>query len=560
MQYQYSLLDQKSKKKKKSKKKANAQTTASGTNTEPSTPIEPQTPNTLDPTAVAASDVSDEEDLEPSAPATANPPTSNHSNGLSVDDKESDDSATRFDALVKDRDALRLEVTQLRQSLEQLQSKHPTSSDQDSNAALDDLTKEHNDLKAETTQLKQSLQDLQSKHGEELESLQNELAESQEARENAEEQYQSLLGKVNTIRSQLGERLKADAEELTQARTRIDELEEQKSQLQEQYTARSAELEELAARNRDADTRAAEQSKELSSLRERLTLSQQNWHKEKNELVDQEAYLREEFEDAKQAMHDWEVLAMEERTIRRDLADRNADLEEQVVSLKEAYEKAAAERETQSNTVDGLQKALHEIQNVRKQELKELVETNQSEQDSLRQQLQQVQSRYDALVTELDQTKKNLERALPFEKEVKEKNLLIGKLRHEAVILNDHLTKALRFLKKGKPEDNVDRQAIHSPPYSPLARSPTNLSSKTNRHQPPPPLPRTRSLRPKEIPNPPVNRRPTRLDRGTKRTSRPISTRRWIIDDRLSHWISTSTNITGPSHTQHPNALLCWNT
>lgn len=150
---------------------------------------------------------------------------------------------------------------------------------------------------------------------------------------------------------------------------------------------------------------------------------------------------------------------MEERTIRRDLADRNADLEEQVASLKEAYEKAASERETQSSTVDGLQKALHEIQNVRKQELKELVETNQSEQDSLRTQLQQVQSKHDVLVTELEQTKKDLERAIPFEKEVKEKNLLIGKLRHEAVILNDHLTKALRFLKKGKPEDNVDRYA-----------------------------------------------------------------------------------------------------
>ena len=57
----------------------------------------------------------------------------------------------------------------------------------------------------------------------------------------------------------------------------------------------------------------------------------------------------------------------------------------------------------------------------------------------------------------LEKAQQELERALPFEKEVKEKNLLIGKLRHEAVILNDHLTKALRFLKKGKPEDNVDR-------------------------------------------------------------------------------------------------------
>ena len=50
-----------------------------------------------------------------------------------------------------------------------------------------------------------------------------------------------------------------------------------------------------------------------------------------------------------------------------------------------------------------------------------------------------------------------LDRALPFEKEVKEKNLLIGKLRHEAVILNDHLTKALRYLKKSKPEDTIDK-------------------------------------------------------------------------------------------------------
>lgn len=62
--------------------------------------------------------------------------------------------------------------------------------------------------------------------------------------------------------------------------------------------------------------------------------------------------------------------------------------------------------------------------------------------------------------TELETTQKELERALPFEKEVKEKNLLIGKLRHEAVILNDHLTKALRILRKGRPEDNVDRQIV----------------------------------------------------------------------------------------------------
>ncbi|KIY00969.1 uncharacterized protein Z520_03635 [Fonsecaea multimorphosa CBS 102226] len=422
--------DQKSKRKKKSKKKGNAQAAATTDTDAPTTPADESTETQNGPDEEDEAE-NDEQDTEQTTvtPAQEEPPdeqgqgTVTVANGvkeLSIDDDESNDAAARFDALVKDRDALRLEVTELRKSLEELQAKHATD----------------------------------------IEAMQTELAETQAEKENAEEQYQSLLGKVNTIRSQLGERLKADAEDLAQARTRIEELEEQRSELQERYTARSAEVEELTAQNAELSQKQAEQSKELSTLRNRLTLSQQNWLKEKEELVESEAYMRDEFENAKQAMHDWEVLAMEERTMRKDLADRNADLEEQLTSLKEAYEKAVSERDTHSAAVDGLQKALQEIQTVRKQELKELVETSQNEQEALRKQVSDLQAIYDSTVAELEQTKKELERALPFEKEVKEKNLLIGKLRHEAVILNDHLTKALRFLKKGKPEDNVDRQIV----------------------------------------------------------------------------------------------------
>lgn len=223
--------------------------------------------------------------------------------------------------------------------------------------------------------------------------------------------------------------------------------------MQEQYAAKSAEVDALAS---EVQT----QSKELSSLRNRANLSQQNWIKEREELAEQEAYIRQEYETAKQSMHDWEVLALEERSVRKDLTEKVGDLEEQVASLKEAYERAASERDSQSMTVDGLQKALQEIQTARKKELRELVESSQTETETLKKQLQDAERASSAAVAELEATKRELERALPFEKEVKEKNLLIGKLRHEAVILNDHLTKALRFLKKGKPEDNVDRYAM----------------------------------------------------------------------------------------------------
>lgn len=53
---------------------------------------------------------------------------------------------------------------------------------------------------------------------------------------------------------------------------------------------------------------------------------------------------------------------MEERSVRESLGEKVIDLEEQLVGLKDAYEKAASERDSQTSTVDGLQRALQEIQ------------------------------------------------------------------------------------------------------------------------------------------------------------------------------------------------------
>jgi predicted transcriptional regulator len=77
---------------------------------------------------------------------------------------------------------LRLEVTELRKNLESIQSKHEGQS-------------------TEGTESNQ----------EELQSLREELEEANESKEHFETQYNNLLGRVNTIKTTLGNRLKADA-------------------------------------------------------------------------------------------------------------------------------------------------------------------------------------------------------------------------------------------------------------------------------------------------------------------------------------------------------------
>ncbi|KAI7201460.1 hypothetical protein KC340_g18658, partial [Hortaea werneckii] len=323
----------------------------------------------------------------------------------------------------------------------------------DTTSRLDAMQQERNTLRDEVTKLRQSLEDLQRQHTEEVSGVKEELQQTQQSREHAETQYRNLLGKVNTIRSQLGERLKADAEELEQARGKIDELESEKT------TARE-ENERLQEQISSMNSRVDEQAGEIENLRSRTNLSTTNWAKERDDMVSKEAYLREEYEVARQAMQDWEILATEERSRRETLEERVSDLEEQLGGSREAFERVKNEAETQGGTVDGLQRALRELQEERKRELRELVERSESQLDELRKQTTSAEENATALKQQLDHTKTALDRALPFEKEVKEKNLLIGKLRHEAVILNDHLTKALRFLKRGKPEDNVDRHLV----------------------------------------------------------------------------------------------------
>ncbi|KAH9845328.1 GRIP domain-containing protein [Teratosphaeria destructans] len=323
----------------------------------------------------------------------------------------------------------------------------------DATARLDALQQERDSLRDQVTKLRQSLESLQQKHDEEVSGVKEELEQTQQGKDHAETQYKNLLGKVNTIRAQLGERLKQDAEELDQARARIEELEVSNNTAKE-------ENERLQEQMSTLNTQMEEQSSELESLRSRASLSTSNWAKERDDMVAREAFIREEYEVAKQAMQDWEILATEERSRREVLEERIGDLEEQLNVSREAYERVRGEVETQSSTVDGLQRALREMQEERKRELREMVESSTAQLEELRKQAKSAEDSANELRQQLESARKELDRALPFEKEVKEKNLLIGKLRHEAVILNDHLTKALRFLKRGKPEDNVDRQLV----------------------------------------------------------------------------------------------------
>ncbi|KAK8039215.1 hypothetical protein PG993_007626 [Apiospora rasikravindrae] len=323
----------------------------------------------------------------------------------------------------------------------------------DTSARLEAMSQEREALRAEVEQVRKQLEGIQETHAQETTKLKSELEESVAAKELAEEEYESLRERVDKLKETLGSKLARDREELEGAKERVEQLEAQNDELQRGNETYQEQMEGLRTELQDAN-------RELSSLRSRNNLSQHNSLKEKEDMTRQIQHLREEAEAAKDAMGDWEVLAMEERSIRENLADKTSALEEQIASLRENYERAASERDIQSQAVDSLQRALQEIQEARRRELREMVESSEEQLQAMKKLVKEADTRASEAEAGKEAMQKELERTAPFEKEVKEKNLLIGKLRHEAIVLNDHLTKALRYLKKTKPEDSIDKQIV----------------------------------------------------------------------------------------------------
>ncbi|KAJ4413883.1 hypothetical protein N0V85_003391 [Neurospora sp. IMI 360204] len=321
-----------------------------------------------------------------------------------------------------------------------------TNNSTETSAKLEAMSQDRETLRAEVEQLRKQLESIQSTHDEEVSQLRSDLEESEAAKEHAETQYQNLLGRVEKIKETLGERLKRD-------RARVEELETANEELQQAAQTQ----EEESARLRE---QVAEQAREIDGLRSRTNLSQQNWGKEREDLEREVEHLRSELKKTSAAMGEWEVIAMEERSMREGLEAKATDLEEQLVNVREAYERVAEERNTQSQAIDGLQRALQEIQEARKRELREMVESSEEQLAAMKKRAEEADAKAKEAQDARESLQKELERTAPFEKEVKEKNLLIGKLRHEAIVLNDHLTKALKYIKKMKPEETIDRQIV----------------------------------------------------------------------------------------------------
>jgi len=181
------------------------------------------------------------------------------------------------------------------------------------------------------------------------------------------------------------------------------------------------------------------------------------------ESLQREQALREaraELERTRTARDDWEAEAMAQR-VRGDEARSTLDATyRELAAAKEAAERNATARDAEAERANNLQAVLEDFQSVKEHELRQAVSEREAQLAETTQSLAEYKHRALQAELRLEENSTDNARTQALEQEVKEKALLIGKLRHETVIINEHLMEALRRLRRGSANTSVDRRLV----------------------------------------------------------------------------------------------------
>jgi hypothetical protein len=176
--------------------------------------------------------------------------------------------------------------------------------------------------------------------------------------------------------------------------------------------------------------------------------------------LERERELHELVERTKLDAHNWQAACLEERARREDLETQLHDARDAADRARQAetHHRLMAEREAASAA--NLSAVLSEFESSQEAELSRALGDHRAQLDALSSSLAEYKSRAETAESKLSENADLASQAEKLGAQVKEKNLLIGKLRHEAVILNEHLTEALRRLRNDQSETNVDKRLV----------------------------------------------------------------------------------------------------
>ncbi|CAJ0764232.1 24762_t:CDS:2, partial [Entrophospora sp. SA101] len=241
-----------------------------------------------------------------------------------------------------------------------------------------------------------------------------------EEKNQLETQYQTLLNKLKVI----ADKYKSNMDELNKSRQEKDQLNQQNQELSEKLNRLQSEMSVVNEGNQRITS-------QLETLQSHIFEIQEQSANEINEKDNYIKKLQNDLDRSESEREELEVVAMELKSAKEVSLNRIKHFEMETELLRNEKETLKIEKNNESESLANLQAVLEEFEAAKQSEIKEAVEGMQRRLSTTSKELAEYKDRALLAENQLRQIKQEVGKTTQYEKEIKVKNLLIGKLRHE---------------------------------------------------------------------------------------------------------------------------------
>jgi len=258
------------------------------------------------------------------------------------------------------------------------------------------------------------------------------------------------------MKNALQPKLQAEQGELIKLREMVTSLNEENESLTSQVEKLSKLKDEIEAKDEQID----KLNRELTKLKEFVLESQEE---QTQDSLNQENKINEyklQIQQLENKLEEWKDITSHEREDNKRVLEKLNDLQKEAEALREESENNKLEAQKQAMSASNLQLVLEQFQASKEADIQNALETMKTKLDSTMTELEEYRRKMKDVEGKLGNA--NELDVSQMQKELQEKNELVGKLRRNVVQYQSHLADAMRHIKalSDKNEANVDRRLI----------------------------------------------------------------------------------------------------
>ncbi|KAH6564392.1 hypothetical protein BASA62_007957 [Batrachochytrium salamandrivorans] len=258
-----------------------------------------------------------------------------------------------------------------------------------------------------------------------------------------------LMDKLTSMKNAIGPKLQAEMDECHRLRGDLAAAQEHSTSLQVQ-------IQSLTDAIHLAENDSTTALTDTSRLQSELTEARDHAERQQTELE----RLRQFFESLEKEQEQWVQAADETRTARHQADAATAEAREELALMVQKVDTLTAKVEQGQISQINLQRVLEQFEASKDSEItfavdavtRKLMEANAA--------IDGFRERADRAETQLAELTIQLKSGSNMEKDLQERNALVGKLRHDLVQVQTHLAEAMRRMRNGGADASVDRKLI----------------------------------------------------------------------------------------------------